>query len=88
MLFVDVGTIPLGTGLVSALRCHKLRGQKGAPDQIYLGGDPLGQFRTLDPPIVRGTAVIRDGENAEFVEVPFVIRIFVVPSCRLDGRFH
>ena len=50
---------------------------KGAV-QIYLGGDPLGQFRTLDPPIVRGTAVILDAESAGFVEAPFVIRIFVV----------
>lgn len=50
---------------------------KGAV-QIYLGGDPLGQFRTLDPPIVYGTAVILDAESAGFVEAPFVMRIFVV----------
>jgi hypothetical protein len=51
---------------------------KGAV-QIYLSGDPLGQFRGLRPSgSGKGEPILLDGEKAGFREGPFVVKIYAV----------
>jgi hypothetical protein len=65
---------------VSVTHFERPANLKGAV-QIYLGGDPFGQFRELKPLVGHnGERVLLDGEKGGLREGPFVVKIYAVES--------